>query len=145
MRNFTTFQQAFVWTELTIRNVRFQALTAASMMFRVVFWVILPCKMIVDRRFRGAYCLHHQWWWRLYCRVKWLSTNVQRCVLPPSSMMMEVILPCKMIVDQRFRGVYCLHHQWWWRLYCRVKWLSTNVSEVCTASIINDDGGYTTV
>jgi hypothetical protein len=29
------------------------------MMFRVVFWVILPCKMTVDRRFRGAYCLHH--------------------------------------------------------------------------------------
>jgi hypothetical protein len=28
--------------------------------FRVVFWDILPCKMIVDRRFRGAYCLHHQ-------------------------------------------------------------------------------------
>jgi hypothetical protein len=40
--------------------VRFQVLTAASMMFRSVFWVILPCKMIVDRRFRGAYCLHHQ-------------------------------------------------------------------------------------
>jgi hypothetical protein len=38
--------------------VRFQVLTAASMMFRVVFWVILPCKMIVDRRFRGAYILH---------------------------------------------------------------------------------------
>jgi hypothetical protein len=30
------------------------------MMFRVVFRVILPCKMNVDRRFRGAYCLHHQ-------------------------------------------------------------------------------------
>jgi hypothetical protein len=28
-------------------------------MFRAVFWVVLPCKMIVDRRFRGAYCLHH--------------------------------------------------------------------------------------
>jgi hypothetical protein len=27
--------------------VRFQVLTAASMMFRVVFWDILPCKMIV--------------------------------------------------------------------------------------------------
>jgi hypothetical protein len=26
-------------------------------MFRAVFWVVLPCKMIVDRRFRGAYCL----------------------------------------------------------------------------------------
>jgi hypothetical protein len=24
------------------------------MMFRVVFWDILPCKMIVDRRFRGT-------------------------------------------------------------------------------------------
>jgi hypothetical protein len=35
--------------------VRFQVLTAASMMFRFVFWVLLPCKMIVDRRFRGAY------------------------------------------------------------------------------------------
>jgi len=28
-------------------------------LFRVVFWDRLPCKMIVDRRFRGAYCLHH--------------------------------------------------------------------------------------
>jgi hypothetical protein len=27
--------------------VRFQVLTAASMMFRAVFWVVLPCKMIV--------------------------------------------------------------------------------------------------
>jgi hypothetical protein len=40
--------------------MRFQVLTAASMMFRVVFWDILPCKMIVDRRFRGAYYRHHQ-------------------------------------------------------------------------------------
>jgi hypothetical protein len=41
--------------------MRFQVLTAASMMFRVVFWVVLPCKMIVDRRFRGVYFLHHQY------------------------------------------------------------------------------------
>jgi hypothetical protein len=27
--------------------------------FRAVFWDILPCKMIVDRRFSGAYCRHH--------------------------------------------------------------------------------------
>jgi hypothetical protein len=32
------------------------------MLFRVLFWDILPCKMIVDRRFRGAYCLHNQGW-----------------------------------------------------------------------------------
>jgi hypothetical protein len=28
--------------------VRFQVLTAASMKFRIVFWDILPCKIIVD-------------------------------------------------------------------------------------------------
>jgi hypothetical protein len=43
--------------------VRFQVLTAASMMFRIVFWDILPCKMIVDRRFRAVYCLHHHHDW----------------------------------------------------------------------------------
>jgi hypothetical protein len=26
---------------------RFQVLTAASMMFRAVFWVVLPCKMMM--------------------------------------------------------------------------------------------------
>jgi hypothetical protein len=30
--------------------------------FRIVFWDVLPCKIIVDRRFRGTYCLHHPWW-----------------------------------------------------------------------------------
>jgi hypothetical protein len=29
-------------------------------MFRIVFWDVLPCKIIVDQLFRGAYCLHHQ-------------------------------------------------------------------------------------
>jgi hypothetical protein len=31
--------------------------TDVSKAFRVVFWDILPCKMIVDRCFRGAYCV----------------------------------------------------------------------------------------
>jgi hypothetical protein len=39
--------------------MRFQVLTAASMMFRVVFWVILPCKIIVDRRFRRQFWTSH--------------------------------------------------------------------------------------
>jgi hypothetical protein len=31
------------------------------MKFRFVFWKVLTCKRIVDRRFRGACCLlHHQ-------------------------------------------------------------------------------------
>jgi hypothetical protein len=41
-------------------HLRFQVLKAASMMFRIVFWDVLPCKIIVDRRFRGTCCLHHQ-------------------------------------------------------------------------------------
>jgi hypothetical protein len=36
-------------------NVRFQVLTAASMMIRAVFWVILLCKMIVDKHFTRQY------------------------------------------------------------------------------------------
>jgi len=28
--------------------------------FRIVFWDVLPCKIIVDRRFRGTCCLHHR-------------------------------------------------------------------------------------
>jgi hypothetical protein len=35
--------------------VRFQVLTAASMMFRAVFWVVLPCKIIVDNHFTRQY------------------------------------------------------------------------------------------
>jgi hypothetical protein len=34
--------------------LRFQVLTAASVKFRIVFWDVLPCKIIVDRRFRGT-------------------------------------------------------------------------------------------
>jgi hypothetical protein len=28
--------------------------------FRIVFWDVLPCKIIVNRRFRGTCCLHRQ-------------------------------------------------------------------------------------
>jgi hypothetical protein len=53
-------------------DVIFQVLTAASMMFRIVFWDVLPCKIIVNRRFRGAYCLHHQGW-RQYTPLKFYT------------------------------------------------------------------------
>jgi hypothetical protein len=42
---------------------------AVSMKFRIVFWDVLPCKMIVDRRFRGTCCLHHQGWSSFYMAV----------------------------------------------------------------------------
>jgi hypothetical protein len=38
-------------------NVRFQVLTVAIIKIRA-FWEIAPCSLGVDRRFRGAYCLH---------------------------------------------------------------------------------------
>jgi hypothetical protein len=79
-------------------DVRFQVLTAASMMFRVVFWAILPCKMIVDRRFRGAYYLRHQGW-----------------VIPEdnSEHVFWDIAPCNLLnIYRRFlRGTYYHHDQ----------------------------------
>jgi hypothetical protein len=60
-------------------------------MFRIVFWDELPCKIIVDRRFKGAYCLHHQGWWELEIsqdvkyfaqmyRCTKLQNSIQRCL-----------------------------------------------------------------
>jgi hypothetical protein len=44
-----------------LNNVeRLQVLTAAIMKIRA-FWDVAPCSLVgVERRFRGAYCLHHQ-------------------------------------------------------------------------------------
>jgi hypothetical protein len=53
--------------------VRFQVLTAASMKFRFVFWDVLPCKIIVDRRFRER---SSPWWWRQYVPLKCRSTII---------------------------------------------------------------------
>jgi hypothetical protein len=39
-------------------DVRFKFLKAASMKIRD-FWKVAPCSLGADRRFRGAYCLHH--------------------------------------------------------------------------------------
>jgi hypothetical protein len=46
--------------ERNATHVRFQVLKEASMKLRFVFWDVLPCKIIVDRCFRGTCCLHHQ-------------------------------------------------------------------------------------
>jgi hypothetical protein len=40
--------------------MRFQVLTTVSTKFRFVFWDVLPCKIIVDRRFRGTCCHHYR-------------------------------------------------------------------------------------
>jgi hypothetical protein len=45
----------------TLKNyVRLLVLTTASMI-KAFFWEVAPCSLIkFNRRFRGAYCLHHQ-------------------------------------------------------------------------------------
>jgi hypothetical protein len=57
---------------------KYTLLDFVMLVFRVVFWVILPCKMIVDWRFRGVYCLHHQGWVSL-ARKDW---SLYRCPVP---------------------------------------------------------------
>jgi hypothetical protein len=67
-------------------------------MFRIVFWDVLPYKMIVDRRFRGAYCLHHQGGWRQYAPVKRRYTIIlhgstsQKTILNITALVLEFIL-----------------------------------------------------
>jgi hypothetical protein len=53
-----TYHQA-LFTLSCKRTERFEVLMAASMKFRIVLWVVLPCKIIVDRYIRGTCCLHH--------------------------------------------------------------------------------------
>jgi hypothetical protein len=50
--NNVTQKTAINTKEYKSRDVRFQVPTAASMKFRFVFWDVLPCKIIVDQRFR---------------------------------------------------------------------------------------------
>jgi hypothetical protein len=40
--------------------VRFQLSTAASTK-TVAFWNVMPRSLVVDRCYRGAYCLHHHY------------------------------------------------------------------------------------
>jgi hypothetical protein len=62
--------------------------TAIYFVFRVVFWHILPCKIIVDRRFWGASFLHHQ----------------------GSSGMMEALRTSETSVDNHFTRQYIPEH-----------------------------------
>jgi hypothetical protein len=60
------------------KSVRFQVLTAASMKFRIVFWDVLPCKIIVVLHFRGTCCLQqqHLWGWRQYVPLNRRTTII---------------------------------------------------------------------
>jgi hypothetical protein len=81
------------WLVSNIRNsmlktvftqVRFQILTAASIRM-TAFWETAPYNLVeVDRRFRGAYCLHH-WPTRITCSVPPSNDHVINKVAGQSS------------------------------------------------------------
>jgi hypothetical protein len=114
-------------------------------MFRIVFWDILPCKMIVDRRFRGAYCLHHPWWCTF--GTLWscgtLSSDA-RCLRGSCWTDRVLFVQCHIVVHVRFQnvmpklqGLFCIRgclNTWqpeyntamtWWRQYAPLKRRST--------------------
>jgi hypothetical protein len=47
-----------VWKQCAMESNRMEK--ELGLKFRIVFWDVLPCKIIVDRRFRGTCCLQHQ-------------------------------------------------------------------------------------
>jgi hypothetical protein len=59
--------------KLLYNSERFQVLTAASMMFRVVFRDVLPCKNDCGPTFQRCVL---PWWWRQYAPLKRRSTII---------------------------------------------------------------------
>jgi hypothetical protein len=54
-----TAQSSFP-TELNFSSAISITSLISKLTFRFFFWDVLPCNIIVDRRFRGTFCLHHQ-------------------------------------------------------------------------------------
>jgi hypothetical protein len=82
--NFINYKLLFI---KLFQLVRFKVLTGASMKFRIVFLDVLPCKIIVDRRFRGMCCLHHQGW-KQHVPLKRRST----IILPGSTSQKTILI-----------------------------------------------------
>jgi hypothetical protein len=75
------FRIVFWWRNTIQRKLQHNKVMTT--MFRVVFWDILPCKMIVDRRLRGAYCLHHQRWSSLMMEAVYPRRQLWTSYSPP--------------------------------------------------------------
>jgi hypothetical protein len=77
------------------------------MKFRIVFWDVLPCKIIVDRRFRGT------------CGLNYVPPNRRSTIILHDRTSQKTILnffwvvtPCSLKeADHYFREIYCLHYQ----------------------------------
>jgi hypothetical protein len=47
-----------------------------NLKFRIVFWDVLPCKVIVYRRIRGTCFLHHQRWLDNYFTRQYIPEDI---------------------------------------------------------------------
>jgi hypothetical protein len=124
---------------------RFQVLTAASRKFRIVFWDVLPCKIIVDRRFRGTCCLHHQvlWWSLIMEAARTSETSVDnyftRQYIPEdNSENLCVYGNCAKLLLIK-TAVFCNVAR------CEVSDILNDVSEELTASIVKTTFIFVTV
>jgi hypothetical protein len=79
--------------------------THKNKMFRIAFWDVLPCKMIVDRGFRGAYCLHHQGWVRRTTSLSLLSwdTDISHTRMLNIAHYLRCVAPHVSLCISRFR------------------------------------------
>jgi hypothetical protein len=50
-----------VWLPITVNDDDESTQQANSPLKMTAFWGIVPCSLVkIDKRFRGAFCLHHQ-------------------------------------------------------------------------------------
>jgi hypothetical protein len=103
--------------------------------FRIVFWDVLPCKIIVDRRFRGTYFLHHQGW-----RQFWTSHS------PPWKL--EISQYYSIVAQRTWFWSMKLHSSWrdyslWVRYEMFLPQLSSRHDGLCWESFCKSLSHYT--
>jgi hypothetical protein len=85
------------------------------MKFRFVFWDVLPCKIIVDRRFRGMCCLHHQGDESSHVPLKRQSTIILQGSTSQKTnlnLIFSVVLPCLSDYKQPFAKLLLTRHRY---------------------------------
>jgi hypothetical protein len=90
--------------------LRFQVPTAASMKFRIVFWDVLPCRIISDRRFRGTCCFHHQGWDE-HVPLKRRSTIILHGSISQKIILSIIIINLLMIITKWYPQAYWIQNR----------------------------------
>jgi hypothetical protein len=92
--------QSLLSSRLLSRNVKVKIYKT---MFRAVFWVILPCKMIVIR---------DEWWWRQYAPLKRRSTIILHGSITQKTAL-NIILAAMRTWNHTYMKQVCSHESTW--------------------------------